>query len=158
MAPISMSCSHQDSLKLTIRSAFFNSITYVSPVVPTLYTVMSTGDNATNPTIYGVNTHPYILEKNQVVDIVVNNLDTGKHPFHLHGHNFQLVARSEENGGSFANNVTYPKSPMRRDTVLVQPLGYIVLRFVADNPGVWLFHCHIEWYSNITLRDHSSHC
>ncbi|KAJ3393353.1 hypothetical protein HDU84_002148 [Entophlyctis sp. JEL0112] len=24
--------------------------------------------------------------------------------------------------------------------------GYAVLRFVADNPGVWLFHCHVEWH------------
>ncbi|KAJ3284165.1 hypothetical protein HDU79_008436 [Rhizoclosmatium sp. JEL0117] len=24
--------------------------------------------------------------------------------------------------------------------------GYAVLRFVADNPGIWLFHCHIEWH------------
>ena len=22
----------------------------------------------------------------------------------------------------------------------------MVLRFRADNPGVWLFHCHIEWH------------
>jgi len=35
---------------------------------------------------------------------------------------------------------------MRRDTVLVRPDGHIVLRFRADNPGVWLFHCHIEWH------------
>jgi iron transport multicopper oxidase len=35
---------------------------------------------------------------------------------------------------------------MRRDTILVRPNGNIVLRFRADNPGVWLFHCHIEWH------------
>ena len=35
---------------------------------------------------------------------------------------------------------------MRRDTVLVRPNGNLVLRFRADNPGVWLFHCHIEWH------------
>lgn len=35
---------------------------------------------------------------------------------------------------------------MRRDTILVRPNGYIVLRFRSDNPGVWLFHCHIEWH------------
>jgi iron transport multicopper oxidase len=132
---------------LSSPSAFFNDITYVHPKVPTLFTVMTTGDNATNPDIYGVNSHAYVLEKNQYVDIVVNNLDTGKHPFHLHGHNFQVIARSDDNGGSYSNNVTFPKIPMRRDTILVRPLGYIVLRFKADNPGVWLFHCHIEWYA-----------
>lgn len=40
----------------------------------------------------------------------------------------------------------YPAIPMRRDTVMIQGEGYATLRFVADNPGVWLFHCHIEWH------------
>ena len=35
---------------------------------------------------------------------------------------------------------------MRRDTILVNPNGNTVLRFRSDNPGVWLFHCHIEWH------------
>lgn len=35
---------------------------------------------------------------------------------------------------------------MRRDTFVLRPDGYMVLRFRADNPGVWLFHCHIEWH------------
>jgi iron transport multicopper oxidase len=35
---------------------------------------------------------------------------------------------------------------MRRDTLMVRPNGNMVLRFRADNPGVWLFHCHIEWH------------
>ena len=29
---------------------------------------------------------------------------------------------------------------------MVRPNGNMVLRFKADNPGVWLFHCHIEWH------------
>ena len=28
----------------------------------------------------------------------------------------------------------------------VNALGYLVYRFVADNPGVWAFHCHIDWH------------
>jgi iron transport multicopper oxidase len=39
-----------------------------------------------------------------------------------------------------------PPVPMRRDTFVVRPNGNIVLRFQANNPGVWLFHCHIEWH------------
>jgi len=26
-----------------------------------------------------------------------------------------------------------------------KPCGWTVIRFVASNPGMWLFHCHIEW-------------
>ncbi|CZR53837.1 probable iron transport multicopper oxidase FET3 precursor [Phialocephala subalpina] len=130
--------------------AFFGNVTYVSQKVPTLYTVMSTGENASNPTVYGEFSHPFVLEHNQIVEIVVNNLDTGKHPFHLHGHNFQAIARSDEDAGVFdstnSTQTTYPAIPMRRDTFVLKPAGYIVLRFQADNPGVWLFHCHIEWH------------
>lgn len=76
--------------------------------------------------------------------------DSGKHPFHLHGHNFQAIARSDEEAGDFdatnSSQTDYPTIPMRRDTFVLRPDGYIVLRFQADNPGVWLFHCHIEWH------------
>jgi len=80
----------------------------------------------------------------------VCSIDTGKHPFHLHGHNFQAIARSAEDDGVFdptnSTQTAYPAIPMRRDTFVLKPQGYIVLRFQADNPGVWLFHCHIEWH------------
>jgi iron transport multicopper oxidase len=125
--------------------AFFNDITYIRPKVPTLYTALTTGELATNATVYGHDTHPFVLEKGQVVDIILNNNDPGKHPFHLHGHHFQLIARSQDDEGFYANNATFPDVPMRRDTVLVRPNGNMVLRFRADNPGIWLFHCHIEW-------------
>ena len=35
---------------------------------------------------------------------------------------------------------------MMRDTVEVQPNGFIVIRFKANNPGVWFFHCHVDWH------------
>jgi len=94
---------------------------------------------ATNPAVYGEYTHPFVLERGQIVEIIVNNLDPGKHPFHLHGHNFQTVWRSEEEAGVFQDsNVTtasFAPVPMRRDTVVLNPNGNIVLRFRADNPG-----------------------
>lgn len=36
--------------------------------------------------------------------------------------------------------------PAKRDTISVNANSYAVIRFKADNPGVWLFHCHIEWH------------
>lgn len=35
---------------------------------------------------------------------------------------------------------------MRRDTVTVPAQRHVVLRFAADNPGVWALHCHIAWH------------
>ncbi|KAK0741869.1 Cupredoxin [Apiosordaria backusii] len=139
-----------DNLRDGANYAFFNNVTYVPPKVPTLYTVMTSKDLATNPTVYGTHTHTIVLKKNDIVEIVLNNFDPGTHPFHLHGHNFQVVWRSEPDAGPFQDsNITssdFARVPMRRDTVVVHPNGNLVLRFKADNPGVWLFHCHIEWH------------
>lgn len=135
-----------DNLGDGANYAFFNDVSYVPPKVPTLYTAMSAGTAANNISVYGANTNGFILEKDEVVEIILNNNDPGRHPFHLHGHDFQAVVRSAEDAGAYAANETFPSIPMRRDTILVRPNGNIVLRFRASNPGVWLFHCHIEWH------------
>ncbi|KAI1076349.1 Cupredoxin [Whalleya microplaca] len=139
-----------DNLGDGANYAFFNNITYKAPKVPSLYTALSAGDLATNPTVYGSYTNSFVLEKDEIVQIIVNNLDTGRHPFHLHGHQFQAIYRAEEDAGTFEDsNVTeadFPAIPMRRDTLMLYPTGNIVMRFKADNPGVWFFHCHIEWH------------
>ena len=128
--------------QLTASSAFFNNITYASPVVPTLYTALTSGELATNAQIYGTYTHSFVLAKDEIVQLVIDNLDSGRHPFHLHGHNFQALYRSEDDAGVFADsNITeadFPSMPMRRDTFVLHPNGNMVLRFKADNPGMYL--------------------
>ncbi|KAI1110157.1 Cupredoxin [Nemania sp. NC0429] len=139
-----------DNLGDGANYAFFNNITYKPPKVPSLYTALSAGEQATDPTVYGSHTNSFVLNRGEVVQIVINNLDSGRHPFHLHGHAFQAIYRSEEEAGTFEDaDVTaadFPQIPMRRDTFVLYPDGNIVLRFRADNPGIWLFHCHIEWH------------
>ncbi|KAH6610266.1 iron transport multicopper oxidase fet3 precursor [Trichoderma cornu-damae] len=139
-----------DNLRDGRNYAFFNNITYTKPKVPSLYTALSAGDLADNPAVYGEFTHPFVLQRGEVVQIIVNNLDSGRHPFHLHGHAFQAIHRSEKEGGTFEDEglseSDFKSVPMRRDTFVIWPNGNIVLRFRADNPGVWLFHCHIEWH------------
>lgn len=136
-----------DDLSDGANYAFFNDITYVSPKVPTLYTTLTSGNLSEEAGIYGDNTNAFFLEKGQVVELVLNNNDPGKHPFHLHGHNFQAVYRGADNEGPYdPTNATLSPVPMRRDTLMVNPGGNFVIRFVADNPGIWLFHCHIEWH------------
>lgn len=63
-----------------LPSAFFNNITYVEPRVPTLYTVMSSGEHASNPAIYGSHTNSFVLRGNETVEIIVNNNDDGVRP------------------------------------------------------------------------------
>lgn len=128
-----------DNLGDGANYAFFNDVTYVPPKVPTLYSALSAANQTTNPAVYGDYTQPFVLDRGQVVQIVLNNLDPGRHPFHLHGHNFQAIHRSAEEAGPFAGPVAadarFPEVPMQRDTLVVWPNGNIVLRFRADNPG-----------------------
>jgi hypothetical protein len=37
-------------------------------------------------------------------------------------------------------------NPLKKDTVYVPAFGYVVLRFLADNEGIWMFHCHLLWH------------
>lgn len=144
-----------DNLGDGVNYAFFNNISYVGPKVPTLGTVMSAPNESVALTdeIYGSNTHAFVLQKDDVVELVLNNQDTGKHPFHLHGHVFQVVERGPDYTDE-AEPVGYNSSapyvprekPLLRDTLYVRPQSYFVIRFKADNPGVWFFHCHIEWH------------
>ncbi|KAK5018444.1 hypothetical protein LTR16_002153 [Cryomyces antarcticus] len=130
-----------------INRARINGVSYIPQKVPALYTALTTGSDATNPKVYGTNGNAFVVQPGEVVEIVLNNHDGGGHPWHLHGHNFQVIARSGENAGTYPGNaVGAPAIPMRRDVVMVRKGGYVVIRYRADNPGVWLFHCHIEWH------------
>ncbi|KAK1057157.1 hypothetical protein LTR33_013711 [Friedmanniomyces endolithicus] len=42
-------------------------------------------------------------------------------------------------------------NPLRRDTASVEGYGWILLRLVADNPGIWAFHCHLSWHTEAGL-------
>jgi iron transport multicopper oxidase len=118
----------------------------VTQKVPTLFTAFSTRDANTNPLIYGT-VNPFVVNRGDIVQLTVNNLDAAIHPFHLHGHQFQVCERPSSNKGAFNNHTrNFPAVPPRRDTIAVNAGSYAVLRFQAENPGVWLFHCHIEWH------------
>lgn len=133
-----------------VRSCF-NNVTYIAQLVPTLYSAATTGESNTDPAIYG-QVNPFIINYGDVVQIVVNNLDAATHPFHLHGHHFQVLDRPGSGAGSWpGRDVNYAATPPLRDTVTVMANSYAVLRFHATNPGVWLFHCHIEWHVEMGL-------
>lgn len=51
----------------------------------------------------------------------------------------------------FWNDGNYPTlnldKPPQKDTIVVPSGGYVVIRFKADNPGAWFFHCHIDLHN-----------
>jgi len=123
--------------------AGFNNISWLPQKVPALYTALSApADYIHNPAIYGKYINPYILNAGEVVEVVIENTDTGAHPLHMHGHQPQIVSRNPTPYASPDGGVNgtgpYPQNPVRRDTWLVAPGGETTIRFVADNPGVWL--------------------
>ncbi|CAF1557054.1 unnamed protein product, partial [Didymodactylos carnosus] len=86
------------------------------------------------------------VKKGEAVDIVFN-CERGQHPLHMHGHDFYVISDSKQFAGNFnASSKLNLKNPVRRDTFTVQSESNAVIRFVANNPGVWIFHCHIDWH------------
>jgi FtsP/CotA-like multicopper oxidase with cupredoxin domain len=65
--------------------------------------------------------------------VALRNETAWWHPMHLHGHSFRVVRR---------NGKANPRREWR-DTVLVPPRETVEIAFVADNPGDWMFHCHV---------------
>jgi iron transport multicopper oxidase len=103
------------------------------------------GDNAAfiaqlpkTTVIAGAADSPFVIPPFAVVDILVNNTDGGEHPFHLHGHRIWVLAT---NLAPDAEKEFGPDHVIR-DVVSVPASGWAKVRFLADNPGLWLFHCH----------------
>lgn len=95
--------------------------------------------------------------KRKRIDLIINNHDDGAHAFHLHGHNFYVLSSFEATdrydvSGSYnpyrpaegppRGWVNY-RNPLCKDTVVVPSMGYVWVTFMADNPGLWLLHCHM---------------
>lgn len=75
----------------------------------------------------------FTLSRGRTCVIAMVNETAWHHPMHLHGHVFRVLSRNGQ--------------PTRyrewQDTVLVAPRERVEIAFVADNPGDWMFHCHI---------------
>lgn len=86
-----------------------------------------------------------------VVDVIINNIDESLHPFHLHGHHFWVLSTfSPKNvNGQWSPDLKTNYNiinPIKRDTLNVPSFGHSVIRWRANNPGIWALHCHMEWH------------
>ena len=72
------------------------------------------------------------LQRGKTYIFEMANISKQIHPIHLHGHSFQVIS----------NEIS--EMPVHHaDTVLMVPRERTRIAFVADNPGDWMFHCHI---------------
>ncbi|KAK9168213.1 hypothetical protein Syun_000353 [Stephania yunnanensis] len=101
-------------------------------------------------------TKAYRMAYNSSVQVVIQDtafLAPESHPVHLHGFNFFQVGRGL---GDF-DSKNDPKKfnlvdPVERNTIAVPAGGWIAIRFIANNPGVWFLHCHFEVHTSWGLK------
>ncbi|XP_072954584.1 laccase-25-like [Typha angustifolia] len=82
------------------------------------------------------------------VEAVLQNtaiLGAENHPLHLHGFNFYVIAQGFGNYDKSTAVESYNLvDPQKRNTIAVPAGGWAVIRFVANNPGLWIMHCHLD--------------
>ncbi|QUR68911.1 multicopper oxidase family protein [Mycobacterium spongiae] len=78
-------------------------------------------------------TKPLHVQPGQRPTLTFDNTTMMYHPIHLHGHTFQLIKADGSPGA-------------RKDTVIVLPKQQLRAVLVADNPGVWVMHCHNDYH------------
>jgi FtsP/CotA-like multicopper oxidase with cupredoxin domain len=76
----------------------------------------------------------YSVRRGDVVKMRISNGSGDVHPMHLHGHHARVLSR---------DGVAVRGSPWWVDTLNVQSGEEYEVAFRADNPGVWMLHCHI---------------
>ncbi|XP_039160047.1 laccase-17 [Eucalyptus grandis] len=109
-----------------------------------------------NKTFVSNGTKVVVLPFNTSVELVMQGtsiLGAESHPLHLHGFNFYVVGQGF---GNF-NQSTDPAKfnlvdPVERNTVGVPAAGWVAIRFLADNPGVWFMHCHFDVHLSWGLK------
>ena len=78
-------------------------------------------------------TTPLQINQGQRAVLTFNNTTMMWHPMHLHGHTFQVVKPDGSRGP-------------RKDTVIVLPNQKVSVNLIADNPGIWMMHCHNTYH------------
>lgn len=72
------------------------------------------------------------LRKGQSYIFELRNLTQYQHPVHIHGMTFKVLSSNRR-----------PIKPWFTDTYLLGKNETARIALVADNPGTWMFHCHV---------------
>ena len=83
----------------------------------------------------------FVLKEGTRYRVVFRNRTDDAHPLHLHRHLFEVI---EIYGKATAGVI--------KDTVVVPVYGRAVVEFVADQPGLSLFHCHIQHHMDFGFK------
>ncbi|CAN1770012.1 LAC17 [Linum perenne] len=109
-----------------------------------------------NNSLTTTGTKVVVLGFNASVEVVLQDtsiIGAESHPLHLHGFNFFVVGQGIGNFDSGKDPKKFNLvDPVERNTVGVPAGGWIAIRFMADNPGVWFMHCHLEVHTSWGLK------
>ena len=75
----------------------------------------------------------HVVREGDVAVMHIENRSGEVHPMHLHGHHVVVLAR---------NGVAATGSPWWVDSLNVLAHETYDVAFVANNPGLWMDHCH----------------
>lgn len=79
------------------------------------------------------NTPMHLVKEGELIRMRFVNRGDNDHPMHVHGHHFLVLSRNGER---------LTGSPVWLDTLNVRPGEIWEIGFRADNPGLWMDHCH----------------
>ncbi|GMK37013.1 hypothetical protein PCCS19_00660 [Paenibacillus sp. CCS19] len=89
-----------------------------------------------------------MVREGDLVRTTFVNHSSSHHPMHLHGHHMLVLSR---------NGVPSTGSPWWTDTLDVAPGDTYTVAFRADNPGVWMDHCHNLFHASVGMMMHLSY-
>jgi len=78
-------------------------------------------------------TDPILVRTNRRYRLIFDNQSDDNHPVHLHRHSFELIKIAGK-----------PTAGVIKDVVTVPARKQVEVQFVAENPGLSLFHCHMQ--------------
>ncbi|KAL6341052.1 hypothetical protein AAG906_032167 [Vitis piasezkii] len=123
----------------------------ITPIISFNYT-----GTPPNNTLVSNGTKVVVLPFNTSVELVMQDtsiLGAESHPLHLHGFNFFVVGQGFGNYDPNKDPANFNLvDPIERNTVGVPSGGWVAIRFLADNPGVWFMHCHLEIHTSWGLK------
>lgn len=91
------------------------------------------------------NTPMFMVKQGDLVKTTIVNRGMVEHPMHLHGHHMLVLSR---------NGKAVSGSPWWSDTLFVAPGETYEVAFRADNPGIWMDHCHNLIHASVGMSMH----
>ncbi|XP_031399176.1 laccase-7-like [Punica granatum] len=146
--------SFQFPTKLSMLEAFFFNVKGIyttdfpnKPPVKFDYT-NTTNSNNTALLFAPKRTSVKKVKFNATVEMILQDtslITLENHPMHLHGFNFHVLAQGFGNFNPRTDRKKFNLiDPQIRNTIGVPVGGWAAIRFTADNPGVWIMHCHLD--------------